>query len=111
MSSDDFDPPDDDVHIHGFAMPIPESLLRSLSASHDRSHMEVDAGQARIYAFLDDMPIEDLLTLRAILQMTEKYPNFIDGMVLTILRAVHHVDPDTGLTKEESLAEAPSKGM
>lgn len=111
MSNDDNERPDDDFSVHGFAMPLPASLLRSLSASHDRAHMEVDAGQARIYRFLDGMSIEDLLTLRAVLQMTEKYPNFIDGMVLTLLRSVHHVDPETGLSPEEALASAPSKGM
>ena len=109
MSNDE--PNDDGQEIHGFAMPVPAGLLRAISADHARAHMEQDAGQNRIYQFLDDLSVEDLLTLRAVLSMTEKYPNFVDGMVLTLLRRTHGVDPDTGLTPAEALAGEPTKGL
>jgi hypothetical protein len=108
MAEDDHEEP----HIH--AMPLSALLDSAKDAreAHDRAHMNRDALINRIYAYLDRASKEDLLVLREMLVMDPKSwsNNYFEGQIVSILRLAHHVDPDTGLTEAETLANLTETG-
>jgi hypothetical protein len=100
----------------GFAIPI-QALLGGLGeaaaearAAHDRIHMEAESAFQRISNFLDGLNVEQLMALRHILTVRKGMAfvsnRHLDGQVVALLRAVHHVDPDTGLRPDEALGKA-----
>jgi hypothetical protein len=94
------DMPDDDRHRpHGFAVPVPlNQLFEGLKSQHDREHLAHDAMTMRLNNFLDEMSVEQLMTLRHILNQDQDSTsnNFFDGQIYTLLRIVHHVDANSG---------------
>jgi hypothetical protein len=105
---------DDPCSPDGFAVQLPAglgSLLHQHAVrQHDRHHMEIESIEMRINNFLDSLDVEGLLVMRKILNADrDSGPNnYFDGMVVTILRVVHHVDAD-GRTQAELLAEAEER--
>jgi hypothetical protein len=91
---------DDPCSPDGFAVQLPAglgSLLHQHAVrQHDRHHMEIES--------------IEMLVMRKILNADrDSGPNnYFDGMVVTILRVVHHVDAD-GRTQAELLAEAEER--
>jgi hypothetical protein len=106
MADNDDQNDDREPHLHGFAMRVPEGLIRAMEHEHDRAHMEVESFQQRIFSFFDSLNVEQLMTMRTILNADAKSwaNNYFEGQVVTILRLIHGVDPDTGLTAEQALA-------
>lgn len=88
----------------GMGITIPIGAM--MAQAHDRAHLEAVSMIQRIYAFLDSLNVEQLLCLKKILQADGKsyMNNYFEGQVVTLLRMVHNVDPDTGLTVEQALA-------
>lgn len=99
MSDDEHDHSDHD-HVHGgFFAELPLSdLLSSAVHAHDREHMSHEYTEVMVSNFLDNLSVQQLLALRAILNSDKESTMncFFDGAVVTILRCVHHVDPRTG---------------
>lgn len=98
---------DENQPIFGGALPIPSGLVAALTADHDRAHMRAEERDARITRFLDSLDVDQLMALRSILNMGGPDTAFglnqyYDGQAATLLRVVHHVDPDTG---EDPLAQ------
>jgi hypothetical protein len=79
-------------------------ILRGFGHDHERCRMEVDAIWNEIAEFLDSLDAKQLTVLRKILG-APKLVDFFDGMAYTLLRRIHGVDPDTGKSPEEALAE------
>jgi hypothetical protein len=92
----------DEVHVRGFAFPLPANLGALLAGQQQRQQLEVESAQQRIFNFLDSLNADDLFTLRRMLSCDAN--NHFDGMIITLLRVVHKVDPDSGLSEEEMLA-------
>lgn len=79
-------------------------VFRSLGHDHDRFRMEGLATMNELSEFLDSLNVKQLTALRKILNMP-KLLDFFDGQAYILLRRVHGVDPDTGKSPEEALAE------
>ena len=62
----------------------------------------------QIEAFLDGLTVEQAMAMRHILNMTQTSPmnQFYDGVLVGLLRYVHHVDPETGKSRTEELGDA-----
>ncbi len=99
--------PPPEMNGDGDGIPWP---LRRIAVINDRHVMETELLRERVYAFIDGLKVEQLLTLRDILGFSSDAPmnNYIEGIVVQTLRLMHKVDPSTGLTEEEALAQAQS---
>ncbi len=98
----------DHPHIHGFAaLPLGE-MLGVARHEHDRAQIRSAEMRATIFGFLDGLDVDQLRALRLILNMCgdsdRELSEFFDGQVVSIMRLVHHVNPDTGQSLEEELA-------
>jgi hypothetical protein len=60
--------------------------------------IEDEANRAKLYGFLDSLDADQCLALRMILQTHRRSAplNYVEGMVVSLMRRVHKVDPDTG---------------
>lgn len=92
--------PDDEPFAFGLPLPIPPELAEVLAKRHDMNHMAVEATTARVEAFLSGLDVDGLMAMRTILNqgdMTKSLTaNFFDGQLVSILKYVKHVDPETG---------------
>ncbi len=79
-------------------------IIRGLGHDHDRCRMEADAARLEVFEFLDSLDARQLIALRRVLN-SPKLLDYYDGMAHTLLRRIHGVDPDTGKSPEEALAE------
>ncbi len=97
--------PPPETNGNGEGIPWP---LRRIALMNDRHVMETELLRERVYAFIDGLNVEQLLTLRDILGFSPEAPmnNYIEGLVVQTLRLMHKVDPSTGLTEEEAVAQA-----
>lgn len=115
MEHDDHDDHEGhDHHLHGFSIPVPAGLgrlLQEAAGSSDRSEMQVRSMQERIYSLLDSLNVEQLMALRVMFGTDGKSPmcNYFEGMIVTVLRLTHGVDPESGLTPQEALEQAEAK--
>jgi hypothetical protein len=91
---------DEQGPFEAFGLPLPPELGELLKRQHDRAHIAADANQARIDRFLTALDVDGLMAMRTILCMGDMAKslsaNFWDGQVVSLLRYVHKVDPDTG---------------
>lgn len=76
-----------------------EIPLEGIREDEQRRHLRAHDRQNRLYAFLDGLDPEGLLVLRSILNNGGEdgawaSNQYIDGMVVTLLRIKHDVDPD-----------------
>ena len=74
----------------------------------ERTIMETDAGIHEMWSLLDSLTPRQLVSLRWILHLgSDMTPSalFIDGQIVSILRTVHGVDPETGLTVLEQFTQ------
>lgn len=96
--TDHNDDNDNPTSFGGFAFPMPPELAQQMRRHHDMHQMASEDRTLRIFRFLDTLDAEALMTLRMILNQdsASAVNNYFDGMVVTLLRRVHHVDPDTG---------------
>ncbi len=80
---------------------VPDIFL----AEHQRQCLDTEARTNRMNRLLDSLSVEGLLALRDILHYDPSSPgnNYWDGQIVAILRLVHGVDPETGLTAQEQL--------
>lgn len=67
-------------------------------AQHDRYHMAQEELSRSIDRLLDELNVDQLMSLRKIFAMERDSAimNNLDGQVISILRRVHHVDSMTG---------------
>lgn len=95
-----------------FGIPLPEGLAKAFKETHDRMRMAAEANEARVDAFLAGLSVDGLMALRTILctgDMAKSCSaNFWDGQIVSILKYVHKVDPDTG--KDPLAVELPTEG-
>jgi hypothetical protein len=67
---------------------------------------------ARIDNVLDGLDVEELMVLRIILGHGAEHLSLysrIDGQIIALLRRVHHVDAETGLSVDDLRKQAPGK--
>ena len=90
--------PHDEPQGFGFAVPVPGGLLDGLRHHHDMQTIERATRASRIDRFMDGLDVDGLLALRDILNQdsASAMNNFFDGQCVTLLRRIHHVDPQTG---------------
>ncbi len=71
----------------------------------DHREMHRDALEQQIYDFIDGLSAKQASTLRRVLNMDQKsvMNQYYDGQLVGLLRYVHHVDPETGLSPTEEL--------
>lgn len=94
--TDNNDSDSESFDMHGVSFPVPKSLVASIMRQHDREHMEVDAAKMSVFALLDALDKDQLMSLRTILNMSPGGIQYTDGMVANQLRLIHRVDPDSG---------------
>lgn len=93
---------EDDSQPHLHMVPLSDLLAATFGHhqhDHEQMHMTELATNQRIANFLDSADIETLFVLRLILaQAQDRMAVYtrLDGQIVALLRAVHHVDPDTG---------------
>jgi hypothetical protein len=105
--------PDDDQRGRGFSfeLPLPGDLVRAVVEHRDRAEMTATDKRVRVEAFLDGLDVDQLLALRFILNCCGgeegafAMNQYFDGMVYTLLRRVHGVNPDTGRDAAADLLE------
>ncbi len=93
-------------------IPVPGEFLEMLASpdERDRRRMQGEELRQRVTNFLDTATAEQLLALRVILNMGRGDAaglsnEFFDGQIVTILRVVHQVNPDTGKSYADELLE------
>lgn len=91
----------EEPHVH---VVVPEMLR----AAHARREMQVAERSAAIDRLLDGLGVDGLMAMRTILNQGSPAESnqFFDGQIRTLLRRVHGVDPDTGMTEQEMLTQA-----
>lgn len=83
-------------------------LLGERQEAHDRRVMRARDNTTRIHEFLDGLSVDQLLALRIILNQSgpEETNQFFDGMVVSLLRLIHKVDPESGEDPAKKLLES-----
>lgn len=76
--------------------PLLGGLIQMEQEAHDRAHMSADQTRMELYAFLDSLSKEQLLSLRLVLNLPHRMIDAVDGMVIAHLRLIHKVDPESG---------------
>lgn len=113
--SDDNTPDDDGPRGFGISIPMPAQIVQALAAEHDRAHMSAEDRTARVEQFIDGLDVEGLLALRTILNAggdAKRHwamSQYLDGQVVTLLRRVHGVNPETGRDAAAELLEAAAR--
>lgn len=94
----------------GFAVPA-SAVFEHMHAHQDHHDMENATMAQRINALFDSLDVEQLVTLRRMFAMDGRsgMNNYFEGQIVTMLRRVHNVDPESGLTMEEALALADAQ--
>ena len=94
----------DEPRAFGFAIPIPDGIREE----RDRRNMAAEERSRAVDRFFDGLNVEQLMILRTIFNQSDAATmnQYFDGRVYELLRRVHGVDPDTGLSPIEALERA-----
>jgi hypothetical protein len=90
--------------------PIPPHIVAAMQEQKDKEEMTAEEMRQKRYAFIDGLTPDQLIQLRHIVNMKRMGLNYLDGMIATLLRVVHGVDPETGISPEAALAALADKG-
>ncbi len=112
MPDEDHDGHDHEGHRHPpggfFALPMGD-MFENMRGLADRRAIAGEAMAMSVYSFMDGLNVEQLIALRRMLCCDEesRMNQFFDGQIVSILRLVHHVHPDTGKPESDPSAVAP----
>jgi hypothetical protein len=98
---DDQEECNDPTHDHsqpaGFFIDVSEMVRQSGQERQGRRELAAMSMQQRLYAFIDELDIDQLFVLRTALGLDARSQLLLEGQVVAALR-YKGADPDTGLT-------------
>lgn len=100
---------------HGFAFAVPAHIAEAIQQDHrdyhDRVNMAADDRENRVFDFLNGLDVEQLMTLRMIsnIDRDASFMQYIDGLAVGWLIHKHQVNPITGKSVEQALADTINK--